>query len=392
MQNNLIRIPTLVEPVQFQSTDKKRFYFKSIAAQTEEPNDQNYLFTKEAVESFIASYKAKQPVLINHYKYGQSGIGYGATVDAHYEDPNLLITSYIMKGKDTPNGPFSTTDQLIEAMEDGSLKDVSVGGKILEGKCSICDLPYVNRYSEYESSDRCHHYRGGRYPVKQEDGAEEILETCFVLIQKWDGHELSLVWNASDDNALVTDMNLQMVAFISSGSPIDAEKKESLSKYYLSTQSKTEGNIMNEATLTAEKNALEAQISAKDTEIASLKATSEAQETEIATLKTEVDELKKKAGENQQSIADGEFARQQAIEDCIEAFTKTEIDTEENHLKEKVEAERKSIETLSLEKIRNRTTGYMSYAKKLYPSGRVAGEQQNTGQEHAARVRTRKNA
>ena len=363
--------------------DSKRHYLEVLACQTETPNDQNYLFLPESADSIIESYSKLLPVLINHYHYGQAGIGYGATVRARYESPNIYVTAYIMKDKTTPMGPYGTTGEMIEAIEDGALRYVSVAGEVIEGDCSICGLPYERGYRSYdEYGDRCQHYRGGRYPVRQDDGTE-VLETCVVRIKKFKGWELSFVWMGADEMAEVAESRL-MVAM--SGTPVDSEKRDALS---LSSEGGT--SVGDKEVLQAEKSALETQVSAKDTEIAALKAEKTRLTGEVSAKDTEIAELKAAASEHEALIKDGETAREHAVEACLEAFTKTEPDTPEAELKVLVEAEKASLESLSLDRIYKRTDGYNGYAAKLYPEGRSSRHGTETGSEQpASRRRSRR--
>ena len=362
--------------------DSKRHYLEVLACQTEVPNDQNYLFLPESADSIIESYTKLLPVLINHYRYGQAGVGYGATVSARYESPNVYVTAYIMKDKQTPMGPYGDTGEMIEAIEDGALRYVSVAGEVVEGDCSICGLPYERRYRSYdESGDRCKHYRGGRYAVRQEDGTE-VLETCVVRIKKFKGWELSFVWMGADEMAEVAASRL-MVAM--SGTPVDSEKRDALS---LSSEG---GRSVSNEVLQAEKRALETQLSAKDAEIATLQAEKTRLTGEVSAKNTEIAALKAEASEHAALIKDGQTARESAVEACVEAFTKTEPDTPESELKVLVEAEKASLESLSLDRIYKRTDGYEGYAAKLYPEGRSTKPGTETGSEQpASRRRSRR--
>ena len=81
-----------IESVSFQSgdseKDKSRYYFSVDACQTQEPNDQHYLFMPDSVESTIAGYSDGQPVMVNHHTWGIDGLGFGATVGGEYNDPD----------------------------------------------------------------------------------------------------------------------------------------------------------------------------------------------------------------------------------------------------------------------------------------------------------------
>ena len=219
-----------IESVSFQSgdseKDKSRYYFSVDACQTQEPNDQHYLFMPDSVESTIAGYSDGQPLMVNHHTWGIDGLGFGATVGGEYNDPAIVITGYIALGFGTPSGPFMNTDELAQAVEEGFVKSVSVHGKVLEAECSICgndyDSRYYGRYYDYNDSETCNHVRGFKYPVKQ--GDDEVLEMCIVKIKKFEPQELSFVWNGSDDNAKVRDMDMAMAAL--SGVPYDVEKRD----------------------------------------------------------------------------------------------------------------------------------------------------------------------
>ena len=119
--------------------------------------------------------------------------------------------------------------------------------------------------------------------------------------------------------------------------------------------------------LEAEKSALKTQVVAKDSEMEILRAKSINFEKQVGTLESE-----KK--ENDRAIKDGQAARTKAVDACVEAFGKTEPTLPEAELTAKADAERASLETLSLEQIYNRTEGYVSFAEKLYPEGRQTKE------------------
>ena len=391
--NEVMTFSSGIQPVQFQSgeDDSKRYYFEGLGCQTETENDQHYLFMPESVESVISGYTDGQSLLVNHDNWGLN-VGFGATVSGRHVSPDVFLTAYIMKDKTTPNGPFGNTEELIEAVVDKALKDLSVSGRVLEATCSICGLEYVKSGSWYwddfeTHKERCNHYRGGRYPVEQENG-DELMQTCIVQIKKFEPLELSLVWNGSDDKAQVTDTALRMAAM--SGSPVDVDKQQKLSEVFTASVSPNPktigGNGVSDQvtieTLTAEKSALTTQIGAKDSELEILRA-------KATTLEAQVETLESDKKTNDRAIKDGEAARSKAVEECVSEFAKTEPDTAEADLKVKEDAEKAALETLSLEQIYARTEGYASFAKKLYPEGRatkdLSDQQQSGGQRQRPR-------
>ena len=396
-----------IESVSFQSGDSEkdaaRYYFSVDACQTEDPNDQHYLFMPESVESTIAGYTDGQPVMVNHHTWGLDGLGFGATVGGEYEDPEILITGYIALGFGTPSGPFTDTDQLAKAIEEGFVNAVSVHGKVLEAECSICGGDYNSRYYgryyyDYNDSETCNHVRGFKYAVKQ--GDDEVLETCIVKIKKFQPQELSFVWNGSDDNAKVREGGIAMAAL--SGVPYDVEKRDWLlsasrekpndesSSPDESSNSTDGGNeTMADEVLQAKFDAsevkvqsLESQVGAKDTEIGSLKAT-------VESLEKENGELKAAAQENERLIADGKIAREKAIALNIETFTKIYPDTKEGDLQILCNAQKESLETFSIEQIYKNTEGYQTQVDILYPEGRSTQGGADDGGDATSKKRPR---
>ena len=119
--------------------------------------------------------------------------------------------------------------------------------------------------------------------------------------------------------------------------------------------------------ITAERDALKAQLEAKDTELKTLKASKSA-------LEKENEELKAAAKENEDKIADGETAREKAIEQNLEAFTAANLDMKEDELKAELASQEADLEAISLQKIYSNTDFYNRQAKKNTEGGRVTFE------------------
>ena len=120
-----------------QLSESSRYGFETLAAQTKTPNDQGFIFTAEAMPGVVAAYKLGRPLMVNHTKYGLN-LGFGQTLDAVFNEENLIVLSYISRGKTTPNGPFGNTDELIEGINDGFVKYASASGYVRKQRCSIC--------------------------------------------------------------------------------------------------------------------------------------------------------------------------------------------------------------------------------------------------------------
>ena len=378
-----------IESVSFQSgdseKDKSRYYFSVDACQTQEPNDQHYLFMPDSVESTIAGYSDGQPVMVNHHTWGIDGLGFGATVSGEYKDPDIVITGYIAKGFGTPSGPFTNTDELAQAVEEGFVKSVSVHGKVLEAECSICggdyNSRYHGRYYDYKDSDEtCNHVRGWKYAVKQ--GDDEVLEMCIVKIKKFEPQELSFVWNGSDDNAKVRDMDMAMTAL--SGVPYDVEKRD----WLLTASREPTTNPQNGGTSKMADEVLKAQLEASEVKVESLQSQLGAKDTEITSLKSSVEtletekaELKASAQEHERLIADGKVAREKAVELNLETFTKVHPDVKESDLTVLCDAQKSSLETFSIEQIYKNTDGYQTQVDILYPEGRATTDPSGDGSD-----------
>ena len=154
---------------------EKRYYREAQPAQAMEENDQYVLFTVPGLESLAMYYEAGQPLMVNHEKWGS--IGYGQTVAASVADKVLTVQFYILRDFEPGTGPVHASNELIKAVEDGFLKDVSVGVKIMRSECSICGNDYGN-YRE------CRHWRGQREVVTDQRPARKQLSGASRLFTR----------------------------------------------------------------------------------------------------------------------------------------------------------------------------------------------------------------
>lgn len=405
-QLNFISTINAVRPENFQlqapdpNTRDTRFYMEILGAQTEAPNFQNFQFTPQSMPGVIAKYKEGLSLMINHQKYGLN-VGFGQTTDAIFDGVNLYIQAYLSKNKTTPNGPFGNTNELIDAVVDGFLKDASLSGFVVQTQCSICEKegpldPWAFYFGMPPDYDGCPHIRGKSYKIEDSDEEQKAI----ALIIEFLATELSLVWDGADDQARVVNKNLQLSNFVNNDfdnlTPEQHTQLVQFSKEYKQFSIPNPNNGGNNPmsvtqeqfnTLTAEKASLEAQVAAKDTQIASLETTKTSLEAQIVAKDQEIADFKQKETENEQAIKDGEVAREKYTELCIEAFKKTEPDTPAEELTAKVEAEKSALETFSLDQIISRTEGYESFAAKLYPGQSITKPEGGSDPTTPKRVR-----
>ena len=376
---------------------ESRFYMEILAGQTEFPNFQGYQFTNESMGMMVEGYKQGKPQMVNH-QYSEMNVGFGETTDAAFNGRDLILQTYIRRGMQTPNGPFGSTDDLITAVEDGFLKDASIGLLIYETSCSICSKPgplspYEYYFSEHDE-DRCPHVRLREYEVDNNVGGKE-MQTAYALIDKAEPLEISLVWEGADPEARVVNRNLQLSRHVQNDfDNLSSEQRDRIIHFSREFHQKIKGEpkmstITQEqfAALQSQKDAADAQIAAKDTEIASLKTVQSSFEKKIEAKDKEIAEFKSKQAENEQAIADGKVAREKAIESCLEQFKRTEPDTAADELNTKVEAEKAALETFSLDTIYKREASYESFADKMYPDQAIKKPESKEG---GGNQRTRK--
>ena len=173
------------------SQNDNRHYFEAIAA-TLKPNDNFYQFTEKSLGQMRQGYRSGLTLTVNHDKY--HSVGLGETSDAAIENAKLYVQAYIKKGLTFPEGPLGTSEQYIDSILDGFLKNVSVSVVPLKLTCSICG----NDYRDYES---CRHIRGMEYVIGE--GSNRRVKTAIVIIEEAKARELSLVQVGADPQASI---------------------------------------------------------------------------------------------------------------------------------------------------------------------------------------------
>ena len=173
-----------------------KYYIRITASNAELDRHNSMMDPETTLKNFEADAKAKLGVALkdHHGTYSRS-FGYGRSVDAMLTDENeLLIDFFILKNMDYQKESsfhFTSSAQLIRAIENGLVNQASVGFYDAREICNLCNLP-IRRYSywdwEPEREGQCTHKMGKKYENK--DGK---METATYSI--FDAHlkEVSLV-------------------------------------------------------------------------------------------------------------------------------------------------------------------------------------------------------
>ena len=159
-----------------EETDDK--YWVRITASNDKLDRHNSIMDpKTTLRNFEKDAKSKLGVALkdHHGFYRSRGFGYGRSQDAMLTDTNeLLIDFFILKQMDYTDSTFRSSEQLIRAIEQGLINQVSIGFYNAREICNLCNLP-IRRYSfwdwEPEREGQCTHKMGKKYETK--DGKME---------------------------------------------------------------------------------------------------------------------------------------------------------------------------------------------------------------------------
>ena len=178
-----------------------------------EQDDNRYWFTAEISSEALDSYythmapstlrnfardAAKGVSLLDSHDGRKLGVGYSA--GGRYEEENgqgrALATFYIVRGiRFGGKHSFATTDDLIAAVENGVVRDVSVGFYGGRWICDLCHQPF------YGYGSACHHWTGVEYEIER-DG-KMVRELCTVTIEDAGLSEVSLVFDGATPGAMI---------------------------------------------------------------------------------------------------------------------------------------------------------------------------------------------
>ena len=173
-----------------------KYYIRILASNSELDKHNSMMDPKTTLKNFEADAKAELGVALkdHHGTYSRS-FGYGRSVDAMLTDKNeLLIDFFILKNMDYQKESsfhFTSSEQLIRAIENGLVNQASVGFYDAREICNLCNLP-IRRYSywdwEPEREGQCTHKMGKKYDVG--DGK---METATYTVFDARLKEISLV-------------------------------------------------------------------------------------------------------------------------------------------------------------------------------------------------------
>lgn len=198
-----------------------------------EQDDTRYWFTAEISSEALDSYfthmssgtlrnfarnAAEGVSLLDSHDGHKLGVGYSA--GGRYEEENgqgrALGIFYIVRGiRFGGKHSYASTDDLITAIENGVVRDVSVGFYGGRWICDLCHQPY------FGPGSACNHWAGFEYEIER-DG-KMVREVCTVQIDDAHLSEVSLVFDgatpgamilkaeqAAEDGRLTSDMTRQL--------------------------------------------------------------------------------------------------------------------------------------------------------------------------------------
>ena len=176
--------------------DDEKYYIRILASNAELDKHNSIMDPKTTLKNFEADAKSELGVALKDHHGGYSrSFGYGRSVGAKLTDTNeLFIDFFILKDMDynkESSFHFSSSEQLIRAIENGLVNQASVGFYDAREICNICGNP-IRRYSywDWEPDDegKCPHKMGKQY--KNKDGK---METATYTVYDARLKEISLV-------------------------------------------------------------------------------------------------------------------------------------------------------------------------------------------------------
>ena len=156
-----------------EETDDK-YWIRILASNAELDKHHSMMDPDTTLKNFEADAKAELGVALKDHHGGYSrSFGYGRSVDAMLTDKNeLFIDFFILKNMDYQKESsfhFTSSAQLIRAIENGLVNQASVGFYDAREICNLCNLP-IRRYSywdwEPEREGQCTHKMGKKYENK----------------------------------------------------------------------------------------------------------------------------------------------------------------------------------------------------------------------------------
>jgi hypothetical protein len=171
---------------------EERAYYSGIIS-TDELDSYFSRMSESTLKNFAEGANEGVTVLDSH-KHNTAGIG--MSTKGRYDDGKVYSDFYIVR--DVPLGSaqsYSTTDGFITMIDDGALRDISVG---FYGGNETCDICHENIWTW-----SCRHWPGVDYII-EEDGVKKII-TCTTTIEGATLSEYSLVFDGATPGAEVTE-------------------------------------------------------------------------------------------------------------------------------------------------------------------------------------------
>ena len=100
-----------------------------------------------------------------------------------------------------PPATYTNSDAYIQRIENGKIKELSIGANGARFICDICGLDMMSDWS-------CIHYLGRRYMVEDEKGRHEVVATALVKDARL--VEVSLVPRGANEDAVIIKKRLQV--------------------------------------------------------------------------------------------------------------------------------------------------------------------------------------
>lgn len=284
-----------------------------VLAHDYEVNSQFYQFLESGMIEMVNGFAEGKTVALNH---NYDIMGWAKTIGGEALEDGGYVPFYVLRGRTFPSGYFGSSDEVIDALNDGVLEKVSVKIKILESECSICSSGF-DAYGFFRiCKGEGGHVPGDSYVIGE--GENKSVATCVQLIKSCEAMELSLVYDGANKNARVVN---KMNALHESGMIGEAAYAQ-FQKSPIFTQFQQGGNPEPPqptgeppmSAVQAELDLYKEKLSHKDTEVRALTAELALEQDKVATLTKDnqrVDRYKQ----------DAEFARGLILADLREQFT-----------------------------------------------------------------------
>ena len=152
--------------------------------------------SESTLQNFAEDAENGVTVLDSHRHYTA---GIGRTAAGKYEEGKVYSDFYLVR--DVPLGDsqsYSNTNGFITMLDDGALRDISVG---FYGGTEVCD---ICNEAIWESL-QCRHWPGSEYIIIDEETEEKTVVTCTTTIVDARLSEISLVYDGSNEDSEITE-------------------------------------------------------------------------------------------------------------------------------------------------------------------------------------------